>query len=155
MLQEYNIHWEYIPGKQNIVADVLSRVNIEKGTFDTEQEDIGKVFHIIQSREDLEGILNQVKEQQTTNLKLTAIKERLEQGDPTIIPYYCSHNDFIFTRPTPKDNYWKLYVPKVVESPVILDYHSRYRHMGPLKVIRALQEHMYMKGCLLYTSRCV
>ena len=30
VLQEYNIQWEYIPGKQNIVADGLSRVNIEK-----------------------------------------------------------------------------------------------------------------------------
>ena len=27
-LQENNITWEYIPGKQNVAADVLSRVNI-------------------------------------------------------------------------------------------------------------------------------
>ena len=47
ILQEYNIQWEYVPGKQNIVTDGLSRVNTEKGTYETEQEDIGKVFHII------------------------------------------------------------------------------------------------------------
>ena len=28
-LQEYNITWEYVPGKQNTVADALSRVNLE------------------------------------------------------------------------------------------------------------------------------
>ena len=61
VLQEYNIQWEYIPGKQNMVADGLSRVNIEKGTYEIDQEDIGKVYHIIQTREDLERILNQVK----------------------------------------------------------------------------------------------
>ena len=32
MLQEYNIHWEYVPGKNNIAADVLSRVNIQAQT---------------------------------------------------------------------------------------------------------------------------
>ena len=62
VLQEYNIQWEYIPGKQNMVADGLPRVNIEKGTDEIDQEDTGKVYHIIQSREDLERILNQVKE---------------------------------------------------------------------------------------------
>ena len=28
VLQEYNISWEYIPGKKNIAADVLSCINI-------------------------------------------------------------------------------------------------------------------------------
>ena len=45
-----------MPRKQNVVADGLSRINLEKGTYDMEQEDIGKVFSIIQAREDLERI---------------------------------------------------------------------------------------------------
>ena len=146
VLQVYNIQWEYIPGKQNIVADGLSRVNIEKGTFEIDQEDIGKVYHIIQSREDFERILNQVKEQQNTDPRLKSIKERLEQNDSTLIPYYCINNNLIFTRPTSRDNYWKLYIPRAAESQIILDYHIRYGHMGPLKVVRALEEHMYIKG---------
>ena len=28
-LQEYNIRWEYIPGKKNIAADVLSQINVK------------------------------------------------------------------------------------------------------------------------------
>ncbi|MGP1947444.1 MAG: Ty3/Gypsy family RNase HI domain-containing protein [Arsenophonus sp. NC-PG7-MAG3] len=33
-LQEYNIEWEYVPGKRNIVADGLSRVNKEGNSTD-------------------------------------------------------------------------------------------------------------------------
>ena len=45
-LQEYHITWEYIPGKKNTAADALSRVNLEKGTFDVDREDIGKVYYL-------------------------------------------------------------------------------------------------------------
>ena len=146
ILQEYNIHWEYVPGKQNIVADGLSRVNIEQGTYEFEQEDIGKVFHILQSREDLERILEQVKEQQINDPKLNLIKERLSHNDPTIIPYYCILNNLLFNRTISTNHSWKLYIPPTAESSIILDYHIRYGHMGPLKVVKAIKEHMYIKG---------
>ena len=35
-LQKYNIKWEYINGKKNIPADILSHINIEKQTFEGE-----------------------------------------------------------------------------------------------------------------------
>ena len=40
-LQEYNINWEYIPGKKNIAADGLSRINLENQTFEGEKEEAG------------------------------------------------------------------------------------------------------------------
>ena len=46
MLQEYDLKWEYIPGKKNVVADVLSRIDINKQTFEGEKESILKVYHI-------------------------------------------------------------------------------------------------------------
>ena len=36
---------------------------------------------------------------------------------------------------------WKVVIPKALETEVILDYHSRYGHMGALKVMKALEEH--------------
>ena len=47
ILQEYNINWEYVPGKQNVVADGLSRINLEKGTYETEQEDIALEEYLV------------------------------------------------------------------------------------------------------------
>ena len=60
-LQEYDITWEYIPGRKNVAADVLSRINIQDQTFDGEKEQLAKVYHIIKSRVDLENILKQCK----------------------------------------------------------------------------------------------
>ena len=37
-LQEYHITWEYIPGRKNVAADVLSRINVENQTFEGEKE---------------------------------------------------------------------------------------------------------------------
>ena len=105
------------------------------------------------------------------DIKLKVIKESLENNDPTILAFYSIHNNLIFTCPTSRKQEWKLYIPKSVESSIIIDYHIRYRHMGPLKVVKALSEHVYIKGinkkvrqtvrkcticqiCLLYTSHC-
>ena len=134
-----------MPGKQNIVADGLSKINTEKGTYDIEQENIRKVYHILKARKDLEGILNQVKEHQTTDPKLKTIRERLENNDPTIIPFYCIHNNLIFTHPTSQNQDWKLVIRRTAVSSVILEYHVRYGHMRPLKVVKALTEHVYIK----------
>ena len=46
-LQEYHITWEYIPGRKNVAADVLSRTNVTDQTFEGEKEKIVKVFCII------------------------------------------------------------------------------------------------------------
>ena len=39
-----------------------------------------------------------------------------------------------------------MYVPEVTEVAIIKDYHERYGHMGPLKVVKALSEHCYIKA---------
>ena len=46
VLQEYNLNWEYIPGKKNIAADTLSRINIRDQTFEGEKETIIKLCNI-------------------------------------------------------------------------------------------------------------
>ena len=56
-LQEYDIQWEYVPGSKNVVADVLSRVNLEEQTFEGEKESILKIYNIIKDRSDLEKIV--------------------------------------------------------------------------------------------------
>ena len=36
-------------------------------------------------------------------------------------------------------------IPRTMEKELILDYHIRYGHMGALKVIKALEEQVYIK----------
>ena len=46
LLQEYNINWEYVPGRKNAAADVLSRINIQQQTFEGEKEQLVKVYNL-------------------------------------------------------------------------------------------------------------
>ena len=97
-LQEYNIHWEYIPGKSNIAADVLSRVNILAQTFEGEKETIAKVYHILKSKSELADILSNIQIHQRNDPKIFQIIQRLTEHDEGIMQYYCIHNNILFTK---------------------------------------------------------
>ena len=64
VLQEYNLKWEYIPGKKNFAAYTLSRVNIKDQTYEGEKETIIKIYHIIRSKTDLANIMKELERQQ-------------------------------------------------------------------------------------------
>ena len=51
----------------------------------------------------------------------------------------------VYKRQT-RSNQWKLCVLKSLEQLIISTYHRIYGHMGPTKVVTALEEHMYVKG---------
>ena len=63
-----------------------------------------------------------------------------------LLPYYQVFNGIMFTKPNTSDNRWKVYVPKGIETQIITIYHQLYGHMGLTKVIKALEEHTYIKG---------
>ena len=95
--QEYNITWEYVPGKQNTVADALSRVNLENGTFEIVREDVGKICLVISAREELVKVLTKIQEEQAKDQRLSTIQAvsythldvYKRQG------YYCTCKAFI------------------------------------------------------------
>ena len=147
----------------------LSRVNIKEQTYEGEKETVIKIYHIIKNRTDLANIMKEMERQQAQDPKLSKILSRLTDKDDHISQYYCKHQGILFIKPQNKFITWKLAIPQATEKDLILDYHERYGHMGTLKVVKALQEHVYMKDanrkvrkyikqchiCLLYTSRCV
>ena len=91
VLQEYDLNWEYIPGKKNIVADTLSRVNIKEQTYEGEKETVIKIYHIIKNRTDLANIMKEMERQQAQDPKLSKILSRLTDKDDHISQYYCKH----------------------------------------------------------------
>ena len=145
LLQEYDLKWEYIPGKKNVVADVLSRIDINKQTFEGEKESILKVYHILSNRADLESLLENLSTHQQADPKLQSIKTRLEAGDETIARYYKIHNNILFIKPSLRKETWKVIIPTHIEKEIVSNYHIRYGHMGALKVIKALEESCHLK----------
>ena len=106
---------QYIPGKKNTVADALSRVNLEKGTFQIDREDIGKVYCVLTSKEELVDILSRIREEQAKDQKLAQIKERVINNEMKIIPFYQVHQELLFTKTPTKNNQWKLCIPRSLE----------------------------------------
>ena len=119
---------------------------MEKNTFEAEKEEIAKVYHIIKRRTDLEIIINKIKQHQTTDPKLLQIRQRLNNQDDKILPFYCVHEDVLFIKANLNQNNWKVVIPKTIERELIIDYHIRYGHMSPLKVIKMLEEQVYIKN---------
>ena len=77
--------------------------------------------------------------------KLNQIRERLNQQEERATQFYCTHEDTLFIKTKPNQKTWKLIIPKETEAEIIMEYHLRYGHMGALKVIKALEEHTYLK----------
>jgi hypothetical protein len=153
-LQMYNIKWEYVPGKENKVADTLSRVNCETGEMEDENENIAKVYTALRVREDLERILAQVTEEQQQDVKVQALRNRVEAADPMICDFYQIHENLLFNRKNDRTS-WKLVVPETIIRKVILDYHERYGHYGAVKTYQALKEHFYFKGACKRVAQIV
>ena len=125
LLQEYHINWEYIPGKRNTAADVLSRINIQQQTFEGEKEQLVKVYNIIKNRMDLENITQEIRKCQNVDPKIRSIRERLLKEEENIVQYYNVHNNLLFIKNNPNNRQWKLVIPSTVEEQLILDYHIR------------------------------
>ena len=106
---------------------------------------VAKVYHIIKDRTELAEIINKIKHQQESDEKLRNICKRLIEQDDRITPYYCMYKDILFIKDKHQCNQWKLVIPKTIEKEITMDYHIRYGHMGAVKVIKALEEHVYFK----------
>lgn len=62
-LQNYNLNWEFVPGKQNIVPDIISRTDFE-GNSEGRRTNEFKILNIIQSDKNLIRIIKSIKDQQ-------------------------------------------------------------------------------------------
>ena len=95
---------------------------------------------------DLEKITQEIRRCQNMDPKIMSIWERMLKEEETIVQYYNIHNNLLFIKNNPNHGEWKLVIPSTVEEQLILDYHIRYGHMGAIKVIKALEEQVYIKN---------
>ena len=68
------------------------------------------------------------------------------ESEDIIKQFYCIHNDVLFIKTKENQGNWKLVVPTSIENKLIKDYHVRYGHMGALKIVKALEERIFIKS---------
>ena len=98
------------------------------------------------SKSELTNILSDIINHQQQDPKISLIIKKLTDNNANINQYYCTHNQVVFTRHNKGDERWKVVIPKALEKDLTIDYHIRYGHMGAVKVIKALQEHVHFKN---------
>ena len=129
-----------------MVADVLSRINLDDQTFEGEKESLVKIYNIFKTRADLQALLINIRIHQQSDQKLKNIMSRLESNDETVSKYYHLNKGILFIKTALDEKTWKVIIPHQIEKEVIIDYHVRYGHMGALKVIQALEENCKIKN---------
>lgn len=144
VLQEYNLDIEYVKGKENIPADVLSRT-AESG------HQTGKdmnTIHILKTNikwgvenREFSKLLKNVGIQQRQDEKLSEIFLRLENNeDDKINNNFMIFNDILFQKRRNNENQFRVCIPEIIKSRLIELSHLKYGHMGGGKIYLCLKE---------------
>jgi len=143
-LQEYRLRVEYVPGKQNSVADLLSRYPVDgKQMIAKEFACIHRISVMnINARltDKLKRIEQLQKEDAVMPEVLTQLNGGSEQVREKLQKYYLVYNGVLFRRSNAESDEWKLWLPEVLVDEVIDNYHENYGHFGANKICRALRE---------------
>lgn len=150
-LQEYDIKLEYIPGKLNKVADILSRIDKNTEQIDTHPENILKIYHILIDEGKLQEILEKIKREQQADKSVIKIMEYINDVNnktecEKISKRYKLYEDLVFINISDIVNMWRLVVPESAAKELINAYHIYFGHFGVKKVVLYIKEHFYIKN---------
>lgn len=142
LIQEYQFTIRHIPGKTNITADVLSRINKEKtvkpNTF----------IVAINKFSSIKGLYseNAIRESQG---KLESLREKVTKKnyrgfkikDGFIIKIFDEQEVYV--------------IDKILADKVILDLHLRFGHIGIRKTWKIFRENFYAENDITIAKSCI
>lgn len=142
-MQEYNFDIIHCKGKENVVADILSRYPAdlaENSTMDDGHEyDICAIK--IKLSKDIRKKLRSIDKLQYADKKLNKIIDKVINKDELICRYYKVVGGQLYRK---RKGLWKLYIPESLRSTLIAEIHEIYGHLGAKKLLALLQEDFTM-----------
>ena len=148
-IQEYKFDIVHCKGKDNIVADLLSR-NPGDATLEEINDDVCEylINHmVIKMNKNVSKIIKDIGKYQLEDTKLKTIIDKINEGclDKEVGKFYRYVNEKLY-RQCKKE--WKLYIPNSVSGEIIAEIHRMYGHLGSKKCTKMLQEHFTMDKML-------
>lgn len=147
VLQEFNLEIEYIPGKLNVVCDVLSRIN-DTGMEDKCKNNILVLKNKLElgfKESEIGELLKDFEEAQRQdkayNNIFEILQDREHENHNKVKTVFRVHNNLLFKNDKEDDEHWRLCIPqsKVVK---LVDYaHRKYGHFGGHKIYLTLREY--------------
>ena len=140
-IQEYNFEILHCRGKDNVVADLLSRY--PEGDTINEPIDEKYEYYIhtmeIKMNKDITTKLRKIHLLQMENKKLGQLINRVKEGDHhKLNQHFKVINNKLYRR---WKTQWKLYIPKEIRKELIQEIHQIYGHPGTKRTLQLLKEH--------------
>jgi len=145
LLQEYDLHIEHCPGKDNII-DVLSRNPV--GRNEIPPDEMPFIFRLKikvppELPTELVDSFKTLRQDQSTDSRLAVVLMDLESPLGTLHNFYKIHNGVLFFRRFTSSEQWLVCIPSVHEFSVVVSVHEFYGHVGARKCAAVLKEACY------------
>ena len=164
LLQQYSYIVTYCCGKDNIVADFLSRYpevkfieekqepliisSLQKFCLPVINESELSSLVIMEMHSDdpsLRSIIKNLKNSQTNDEFCKYVAEKIESNDNQIMEKFSIHKKVLFHR-NRNNNSWNIVVPSEIKQSIIKITHEKLGHPGVYKTLMYLKKFYYWKG---------
>jgi len=150
-LQEYHLHIQHIPGKDNVGADTLTRYpQSPEDDFKTIQITINKLM-LNEYSPSLIQQFDQIEQLQGADPKLRRILSQL--NNKKYANQFFMFNKLLFIK-TPQGRHL-LMIPQVMNGAIIIETHERYGHLGPSKIYQMLHRQYQLHNMYRTVKRTI
>lgn len=141
-LQEYNIYIDHVPGKENCVADFLSRQNLEG--YSTGKPLTELTIALLRTQKfsiELDKLMRKLPEMQRSDESLKSVFEKIEKKEKN--PFRINNN--LLLKKGFKGGY-RIVIPTTIIDKLIIEIHEVYGHIGAKKIVRMISEDFFIKN---------
>lgn len=143
-IQDYDVDIQHCAGKDNVAADVLSRMHPSRQWVRSDNEEVVTVNWITHKCSlDLQNKLKNLEVTQSLDEDIIAIKKLLERGEPS--KRFKLYEDIVYRK---NENRERIYLPLETFKALAWECHTAYGHIGPYKVYCILNETFYYPKAL-------
>lgn len=138
--QDYDITYEYLPGKLNGAADCFSR-NREDYQASKIDEEIS-IMNVVMVSPDPNLVMRikNLKIEQRSDAEILSIIENI--NSPAIEKHFCLIDDLLIRR----NNFGKIVLPENLARKLVFELHIMYCHVGPKKIFKMIDEEFFVKN---------
>ena len=148
-IEEFDIEIEHVKGKNNIVADMLTRHPLH---MPNQREKPGEIIHAMINKRKLDEevikMLRNLKKLQGEEDEFKKIKIKMEEeeakGDEDTRKTYREHDDVIYEKDARGE--YRIMIPSRFHELLILAIHEAYGHIGVKKMRKLPEEDFYIKN---------